>query len=378
MTSIGQAIWSAVLAGVLGACLLLPARAAAQTAPAPITGKLDRRGLVVVALGPEGRVTVARARPGFRLVPPTVRVTLHVRDRSGRYRGPVVVTGRGRRVSLGVRAGMRLGTIEVRDGYARVARRIPRRPAGRRAIARARAGVPIGVGSSGWVRSRSRGAHAPGRDPDRDGIPDRFDVDDDGDLVLDIRERGAASLPAAGRSVSSVSLGACPAAVCSGAISVDLSDADTADVALIVAIAAALLAAAAMALQLLASRRRRAKRPAVDLRLGLPIYQQGGGDWAIFIEVVNLTDHPVRWVSAALELSEGRRLYLMQPPPGGELPAVLQPHDSHQTWTPCPELERAGLDLSDRVVAIAKLDSGEQLRSPRRRLVPRSRRRLRR
>ena len=133
-----------------------------------------------------------------------------------------------------------------------------------------------------------------------------------------------------------------------------------------------------MALQLLASRRRRAKRPAVDLRLGLPIYQQGGGDWAIFIEVVNRTDHPVRWVSAALELSEGRRLYLMQPPPGGELPAVLQPHDSHQTWTPCHELERAGLDLSDRVVAIAKLDSGEQLRSPRRRLVPRSRRRLRR
>ena len=58
----------------------------------------------------------------------------------------------------------------------------------------------------------------------------------------------------------------------------------------------------------------------VDVRLGLPIYHQGGGSWAVFIEVLNSTDHPVRWVSAALELKDGRRLYLMKQPPGGELP----------------------------------------------------------
>jgi hypothetical protein len=377
MKPIGQAIRSAALAGVLGACLLLPA--GAEAAEAPITGKLDRRGLSVVALGPQGRATHARAQPGFRIVPPAPRVTLHLRDRRGRYRGPVVVAGKGARVILGVRAGTRLGRIEVRDGYARVTRRLRGGSANRRGIARARKGVPLGVGSSGWVRTRARGAHAPGRDPDRDGIPDRFDVDDDGDLVLDVREPGQASLPAARRtSLSGLPLGACPAAVCSGTVSVDLSDADRADVALIVAIAAALLSATALALQLLASRRRRAKRPQMDLRLGLPIYQQGGGDWAVFIEVLNHTDHPVRWVSAALELSDGRRLYLMQQPPGGELPAVLQPHDSHQTWTPVRELERAGLDLSEPVMAIAKLDSGELLRSPRRRLVSRSRRRWRR
>jgi hypothetical protein len=377
MKPIGQAIRSAALAGVLGACLFLPA--GAEGAEAPITGKLDRRGLSVVALGPQGRATHARARPGFRVVPPAPRVTLHLRDRRGRYRGPVVVAGRGARVILGVRAGTRLGRIEVRYGYARVTRRLPGGPANRRGIARARGGVPLGAGSSGWVRTRARGAHAPGRDPDWDGIPDTFDVDDDGDLVLDVREPGAASLPAARRTgLSGLPLGACPAAVCSGTISVDLSGADRADVALIVAIAAALLAATALALQLLAPRRRRAKRPQVDLRLGLPIYQQGGGDWAVFVEVLNHTDNPVRWVSAALELSDGRRLYLMQQPPGGELPAVLQPHDSYQTWTPVRELERAGLDLSEPVVAIAKLDSGELLRSPRRRLVSRSRRRRRR
>ena len=79
--------------------------------------------------------------------------------------------------------------------------------------------------------------------------------------------------------------------------------------------------------------------------------------------------------TVSLELSDGRRLYLMQQPPGGELPAVLQPHDSHQTWAPCHELERAGLDLSEPVFATAKMDSGALLRSPRRRLISRSARR---
>ena len=65
-------------------------------------------------------------------------------------------------------------------------------------------------------------------------------------------------------------------------------------------------------------------------------------------------------------------MYLMQYPPGGELPVVLQPHDSHQTWIACADLERSGLDLTEPVVAAAKLDSGEVLRSPQRRLLSRS------
>ena len=238
--------------------------------------------------------------------------------------------------------------------------------------------MPLGADALGWVQGHARGPHEPGRDPDRDGIPDRFDVDDDGDFVLDRRERGAgAARPLGQLAASRLPLAACPAAVCSGSISADVSGADRTDVALIVAVAAALLAATALALQLLTARRGRTRRVEVDVRLGLPIYHQGGGDWAVFIEVLNATDHPVRWVSAAIELADGRRLYLMQHPPGGELPAVLQPHDSHQTWMPCRELEGAGLDLSDPVVAMAKLDSGEILRSPRRRLVSRSRRRRR-
>jgi hypothetical protein len=370
MKPLGQAIRSAALAGVLAACLLLPAFwSAAYGAAKPITGELDRPGLTVVALAPHGRVTEARARPGFKVVPPAPVVTLQLRNRRGAYLGPVVMEGRHSRVTLGVRAGAKLGRIEVRHGYARVSRRLPPGALDRAQTARARRGVPRGAGSLGWVQSSAHGPHAPGLDPDRDGIPDKFDVDDNGNLVLDTREGGRLRL---GRTPAALTLGACPAAVCSGHIGAGVSDADRADVALIVAIGAALLAAVSLALQLLASQRRRKGRVEVDVRLGLPIYHEGGGNWAIFIEVLNHTDHPVRWISAAIELADGRRLYLMQQPPGGELPAVLQPHDSHQTWAPCNELERAGLDLSDPVVATAKLDTGEIVSSPRRRLVSRA------
>ena len=350
MKPIGQATFSAALAGVLCAGLLVPA--AALGARKPITGRLDRSQITVVGLAPNGAATKARARPGFRLVPPAATVTLQLRARTGAYLGPVVVAGRGSSVTLGVRPGANLGRIELRRGYARVVRRLPPKDVDRRVTASARRGVPLGASSRGWVRARARGPYGPGRDPDRDGIPDRFDVSDNGVLTL----------------------GTCPAIVCSANIGIGLSNSKEADVALIVSVAAARLALAGLLWQLLASRRKRG-RIEVDMRLGLPIYQQGGGSWAVFVEVLNHTEHPVRWVSASLELSDGRRLYLVQQPPGGELPAVLQPHDSHQTWAPCHELERAGLDLSERVVAIVKLDTGELLRSPRGRLVSRSARR---
>jgi hypothetical protein len=365
---------SAAFAGVLSACLLVPAALApaADARPRPITGQLARPGVTVVALAAHGNVRTKRAKPKFSLVPPAPTVTLQLRDRRGAYLGPVVVRGRGGRVTLGVRAGAKLGPIKLLKGYARVVRPLSRRASDGAWTARARRGVPLGVGSLGWVRGRAHGSFSPGRDPDRDGIPDKFDVDDDGDLLLDARERGGAGRLEAERVRATLPLGACPAAVCSGNITDDLSDADRADVALVVATLAALLAAASLAVQLLASRRWRRRRVVVEVRLGLPIYRQGGGDWSVFVEVFNQTEHPVRWMSAALELADGRRLYLMQNPPGGELPVVLAPHESHQTWIPCRDLEHAGLDLTEPVVAAVKLDTGEIVQSPRRRLISRS------
>jgi hypothetical protein len=341
---------------VLCACLAIPAPAPAASRQA-ITGTLSRADVVVVALAANGAATDARARPGFRLRPPAETVTLQLRDRAGTYLGPVVVAGRNARVTLGVRAGARLGRIELRNGYARVSRVPPRRSIDLGVTARAHQGKPLGAGNLGLVAGHARGPVTPGADPDADGIPNRFDIDDDGNLVPDARERGTAKQPADG-----------PPPAASGTE----HDSDSPDAALVVAIVAAALAAMSLVWQLLALRRRRRRRVEVDVRLGLPIFPQGGGDWSVFVEVVNGGEHPVRWVGAELELSDGRRLHLMHQPPGGELPAVVQPHESRQTWAPCRILEQGGLDLTQPVVAIVKLDSGEVARSRRRRLVPRS------
>src|SRR3989442_15895989 len=125
MKPLGQAIRSAALAGVLGACLLLPA--SAHGALKPISGQLDRPGFKVMALAAHGDFTEARAKPRFKLVPPTQVVTLQLLDRNGRYAGPVVIEGRSGTVTLGVRAGANLGLIKVHKGYARVERPLPPR-----------------------------------------------------------------------------------------------------------------------------------------------------------------------------------------------------------------------------------------------------------
>jgi hypothetical protein len=162
-------------------------------APKRITGKLSKPGYTVIALASSGKATVARARRGrFRLRPPAKRVTLHLRGPSARYGGPIVVgrTRMGKRAFVGVRAGARLGRVRVRSGYAKPSKRLRRKWLDARRTARARRGVPIGVGVFGRVRSRPPRRAVPG-DRDLDGIPDVLDIDDDGDLIVDGLERPA-------------------------------------------------------------------------------------------------------------------------------------------------------------------------------------------
>jgi hypothetical protein len=359
--------------GALVLCLLALAPSA-EGRRARIRGELDRSGYTVVALAADGTATRTHGETGFALAPPAKTVTLQIRDRNGVYLGPLVVRGNRSRVIVGVRAGARLGKIRVLAKYARLVHAPRKKWLDTRRTARARDGVPVGVGLRGLVRARTRGPAGSGLDQDRDGIPGAFDIDDDGDLVLDVNESSARA-KGGGRhhGTTALSLSACPAALCSGRLDVATSSFGDVDAALIIAIAAAALATMSLLLQAGGALRRRRHRIEVEVRLGLPIYQQGGGDWAVFVEVTNRTDQPVRWTSAALEMSDGRRMYLMQNPPGGELPVVLQPHETHQTWTRCRDLEEGGLDLNEPVVAAAKLDSGEVVRSPQRRLLSRSR-----
>ncbi|MGH2978377.1 MAG: hypothetical protein ACRDLQ_01910, partial [Solirubrobacterales bacterium] len=335
-----------------------------------IEGRVAGSGYEVVALSPDGRSRAARARRDFSIVPPARTVTLHLRDRNGVYLGPIVIAGRGRRAVVRVRAGARLGTIRVREGYGRPEDEPARRRRGRGRPVHANDGVPTGVGRLGLVRSTPRGPVGPGHDRDADGIPGLWDVDDDGDLLPDTaegrRSRRGSGLRSAG------GLAACVEPVCSGRLSLGASGLDDIDTEVWVALAAALLAAASLGWQLgSALGRRRRNQIEVDVRLGLPVYSQGGGRWAIFIEVTNGSEHPIRWISASLELRDGRTLYLMDHPPGGDLPAVIQPHDSHHTWVDCAEVERQGVDLHQTIAAAVKTATGEVYRSRPRRLAGR-------
>ena len=357
------------------ACLLAlglcAPRARAAERP-PIEGRVTA-SYTVLALAPDGRSRSARdVRGDFRIVPPARTVTLHLLGSQGRYLGPVVGRRRGAAAVVQVRAGAKLGTLRVRDdGWVSTSRSVSPRRLGRGSPARARRGVPIGAGALGRVRSRPAGPAGAGRDRDRDGIPGRFDVDDDGDLVLDTRERGTARSPRAGLAAAG-GLAACVEPLCSGTAAVEVAGLEEVDTALVFAAVAAALALASLIWQAgTALGRRRLGRIEVEARLGLPVYSQGAGRWAVFIEVFNTTDHPVRWTSAALEMRDGRIFYLMEHPPGGELPAVIQPQDSHHTWADCHELERQGLALDEPVVAAAKLTTGETVRSPAKRLAGR-------
>lgn len=174
-------------------CAIVAGPASAATRQQAITGKLSRSGYTVIAVAAGGQVNAVLARRGsFSVRPPAALVTLHLRAPSGSYAGPIVV-GRDRtRAILGVKAGTHLGAIRIdaRRGYAKPVHRLARRWLDRSRWGRARGGVPIGAGNFGRVRSTPP-AHRPPGDRDADGIANPFDVDDDGDLVLDDVERHA-------------------------------------------------------------------------------------------------------------------------------------------------------------------------------------------
>jgi hypothetical protein len=187
----------------------MAAAPAAAALPA-IRGSLPI-GYSVIALARDGRSVTAFAGAGgsFRIVPPARRVTLQLLTRGGQYGGPVVVGRRGRnRVIVGIRAGASLGRIRVGGGFGRT-RRLLSLARDRGAFAFAKRGRPRGAGRSGRVRlwpslgaagaqgsERLRAARR-GGDTDLDGVPDAFDVDDDGDLRLDNVD-GRVAISAAG------------------------------------------------------------------------------------------------------------------------------------------------------------------------------------
>ncbi len=129
------------------ACLGVTAQASAA---ATISGKLSKRGYKVVAISERGKVATASARRGsFKVRAPARVVALHLLDKRGHYAGPVVMdtTSSGRKAVLGVKAGAKLGLVEVKSGYARTAKRAARRFASRSIVAKAKDLSRLGGGN---------------------------------------------------------------------------------------------------------------------------------------------------------------------------------------------------------------------------------------
>jgi hypothetical protein len=172
----------------------LSAPALADAKPKPITGKLNKPGYAVIALGYNGKAVVSKAR-SFRIVAKDTRVTLQLRDSKGRYAGPIVVGGTKTKLLTGVKAGAKLGTIKVLAGYAKTAK--PAKGADTARAIQGRKGVPLGNGRNfGLVRSK-RSSTGSQVDSDGDGVPDRLDIDQDGDLILNNEEAPARRATAA-------------------------------------------------------------------------------------------------------------------------------------------------------------------------------------
>jgi len=168
--------------------------AATVSGTLPTTG-----GFQLIVLEANGRGTLAAPKPNgnFSLKVRTLNgASVQLVARNGRYFGPVLFGGSGSTVYGTIRGNgnLKLGRVAIRNGYgvAILPNKRTMRSAGY-AVAAVN-GRPIGAGNYGRVlvgggSGPLKGFNGPGRDADLDGIPGLFDVDDNGNLILDNVDR---------------------------------------------------------------------------------------------------------------------------------------------------------------------------------------------
>ncbi|MCB0319402.1 MAG: hypothetical protein KDD60_00670 [Bdellovibrionales bacterium] len=165
----------------------------------PLLGRLpgDSAGSFrVLAVSPSGSASIAKISPSGKFrINTRSGVSLQLLSSSGSYYGPVVMGGRtSANTHLNGSTG-NIGELKLNDGFATVrrSRRRSRLFNSKRVSFNSTTGTP-GSGKLGLVQvqssasrfvSRASGNARPGIDSDRDGIPNAFDVDDNGDLVFD-------------------------------------------------------------------------------------------------------------------------------------------------------------------------------------------------
>ncbi len=171
--------------------------ATAATVSGTLTGGRGLHVVVVQANGTSKKATITSTKGTFKVVGATLAgASIQLVGSNGTYFGPVLLGGSGKKVYETIKGSgnLSLGTFKRKSGYAAA-----RAPVGRyfttaAYTVAAKNGKPIGAGKYGLVKvgngkSTLKGYNGQGRDADLDGIPGAFDIDDNGNLIIDNVDR---------------------------------------------------------------------------------------------------------------------------------------------------------------------------------------------
>ncbi len=182
---------------VICAMFIGTASATAATVSGTLTGGRGLHVVVVQSNGTSKKTTITSTKGTFKVVGATLAgASIQLVSKNGTYFGPVLLGGSGTKVYATIKGSgnLVLGTFKRKSGYAAALA-----PAGRyfttaAYTVTAKSGKPVGAGKLGLIKvgngkSTLKGYNGQGRDADLDGIPGAFDIDDNGNLIIDNVDR---------------------------------------------------------------------------------------------------------------------------------------------------------------------------------------------
>jgi hypothetical protein len=175
--------------------------AAAPATAATVSGTLKSgKGYTIVVVQSNGKskkLKVISPKGTFKVKGVTLKgASLHLISATGQYWGPVVLAGTRTKVYETIKGSgsLALGTVTRKKGYAVAVAPKKRYQTSAAYTVKAVKGKPVGASKLGRVKvgngtSKLAGYNGPGKDADLDGIPGAFDIDDNGNLILDNVDR---------------------------------------------------------------------------------------------------------------------------------------------------------------------------------------------
>jgi hypothetical protein len=190
------AAMAAFLLALVATLVVLPAVASAATVSGAVKKGAGYQILLVQANGTAKKATIAGKSGAFSIRGVKLaNASLQLVNADGSYYGPVVLKTSASKAFIFIRgaASLKLGPVTFKNGYALVAKaRIGRYQTLAAYTAKAVRGKPIGAGRLGLVRTAQPiGLNGPGGDLDRDGIVNAFDIDTNGNGILNNVDRTA-------------------------------------------------------------------------------------------------------------------------------------------------------------------------------------------